>query len=645
MRIPEHVKDLIYQATDIVDVVGDYVQLKKKGANYWGLSPFRNERTPSFSVHREKGIYKDFSSGKGGTAVGFLMELEGYTYTEALLHLARKYNIEVPLEEGDTAERSDARESLSALNNYAARWFHTQLMESAEGKSHAQTYFRERGFTEETLTRWQLGYSPESWDAFTQHALQQQYQEKFLLDTGLSLRSEKTGNLLDRFHGRVMFPILDITGKVAGFGARILGTDPKAAKYLNSPDSPVYNKSQMLYGLYFARQKIRDQGRAILVEGYTDVLALHQAGIQTAVASCGTSLVEDQVRILGRYTREIVILYDGDSPGIQATRRAIPLILAQGLTPRVLHLPEGHDPDSYLKQYGPAAFETYAVEHTQGFLSFLVQLLVPAGSDTPVRARAAEELAELVALIPDAIAQDLYLQELAGLLRLEQDLLRNAVQQKTHEQATRLQKRQAREHRNQVETVQPAIAPEDSQVTVNPLEVHEREILRLLINYPQEMVEYEGRTLSVFELMTEYVSEITFGSEIYEQIRQYFFIYYPQRQEATLALMQDELPQPVAYAVNTLLGESHHLSEHWQRIDVNTPLKDANLSAVVDQVILYYKRARYLRMQQELLASLRAQQEGDPDGHAPETLVLLQRSMKLDVLLQQVSSQLKNVVY
>lgn len=643
MRISEHVKDLIYQATDIVDVVSDYVQLKKRGANYWGLSPFKTERTPSFSVHREKGIYKDFSSGRGGTAVGFLMELEGFTYTEALLHLARKYNIDVPLEEGEDAVRADTRESLFALNQYAAKWFHDQLLTTDEGKAHALSYFKERGFDQSTLARWQLGYSPAGWDVFSAHAVQRQFQEAFLLDTGLSIRSEKTGNLIDRFHGRVLFPILDITGKVVGFGGRILGADAKAAKYLNSPDSAVYNKSQVLYGLYYARQTIREQGKALLVEGYTDVLALHQAGISTAVASCGTSLVEDQVRILSRYAKEITILYDGDTAGIQATRRAIPIILALGLTPSVLQLPDSHDPDSYLKQYGPAAFEAYAAANTQGFLPYLVQQLVPAGADTPTRARAAEELTALLAAIPDAIAQDLYLQELSTLLKLEQDLLRNALFQKNKDQQKQQQRQQARQQLQIAETAPPSA--EAAQVAVNPLEVHEREILRLLLNYPNEVVEFEERTLTVFELMTEYVSEITFTSEVYEQIRQHFFVYYPQRQEATLAVMQDELTQPVSYAVNALLGERYHLSERWQQIDVDTPQADQNLRQLVDQVILYYKRARYLLMQQELLANLRAQQEVDPEGLSPETATLLQRSVKLDVLLKQVSDRIKNVVY
>lgn len=638
MRIPEHVKDQIYQTADIVDVVSDYVQLKKKGQNYWGLSPFKAERTPSFSVHQAKGIYKDFASGKGGNMVGFLMELEGYTYTEALLHLARKYNIPVELEQGETTADTDARSSMAALNNWAAGWYHQQLLATDEGQTIGMAYFRERGFTQQTIEKFQLGYSPEAWDALTQAALKTQYQERYLLDTGLTLRSEKTGKLLDRFHGRVMFPILEVNGKVAGFGGRILKTDPKAAKYLNSPDSAVYNKSQLLYGLYYARQSIRSQDQAILVEGYTDVLSMHQAGLDTAVASCGTSLVEDQVKLLSRYTKNILIVYDADAAGQSATLRAIEIILAQGLTPKVLHLPDGQDPDSYLQQQGAAAFHRYAAESTQDFISFYLAGHLPDPRDTAAKAAAAEGLVQLIARIPDDLQRHLYLEEAARHLQLATDLLLNKTAQlRTHQR----QQDQRREARQQQRTLQ-ADPQEDAKTSVLPFESQEREILRLLLCYPDQWVKHEEQDTTVFELMSEMLREVQFDHPVLDQIRNHFFIYYPQRLERTIIAMMDELGQEAVPLITSLVTERYHLSESWKRIDINTPDNDSDLSLSVGQAIAYYQLHRYKQMSQQILEQIRQTQE---TGEEEELLKLLKRSTKLDKLIKPLAEKIGSVVY
>ncbi|MFN8921850.1 MAG: DNA primase [Sphingobacteriia bacterium] len=638
MRVPEHIKDQIYQTADILEVIGDYVQLKKRGTNWWGLSPFKAERTPSFSVHPQKGIFKDFASGKGGTLVGFLMEMEGYTYGEALQHLARKYNI--PLEtEQMQAEDPDARASMRALNHFAAGWFHQQLIHSEEGRTLARSYFLERGFGESIIQEFQLGYCPSGWDPFTQAALKAQYQEKFLLDTGLSLRSDKTGKLLDRFHDRVMFPILEPNGTVAGFGGRILGSDKKTAKYLNSPDSAVYNKSKLLYGLYQARNAIRTEQQAILVEGYTDVLSMHQAGLNTAVASCGTSLVAEQVQLLARYTKTILVVYDSDAAGQQATLRAMELILSAGLSARALLLPEGHDPDTYLLQEGAAAFRRYAEQHTQDVVSFFLAHNLKDPRDLGQKAQVAEALLTLIAKIPDEIQRHLYTQEAARQLQLEADLLLGKMAQlyrQDHQQQLRAAHRS--EQKAAASGLQPAQAP-----LTGHYEMQERELLRLLLNYPEQGIQYEDAPTTVFELLSEMLGELHFQHPLLERIRQHFFLYYPQRQENTVPAMIDELGSEAQSLITQLVTQKHTLSERWKQIDVDTPAADQYLDRCVTAALDYYHYHRYKQLEQELLIMIREQQGAEPAEE--EVIKLLKRTQKLDKLLKPLSERIGTVLF
>lgn len=318
-RIPQNKVDEIYAALDIVEVVGDFVQLKKRGSNFFGLSPWSNEKTPSFAVSATKGIFKDFSSGRGGSAVTFLMELEGMTYVEALEYLAKKYSIDLEYEETEESkEARSLRESLLVLNNFATKWFHQQLMESERGKRIGLSYFKERGLIQKTIDDFQLGISPDEWEAFKDEALKNQYTEEVLLASGLVGKSDKSDRLYDRFKGRLMFPIQDHMGKVIGFGGRIIGKQEGVAKYINSPETEVYHKSRVLYGISQAKQTIRDEDRAILVEGYMDVISLHQAGIRNAVAASGTALTEDQIRLIGRFSKNVLIIFDADAAGIKA---------------------------------------------------------------------------------------------------------------------------------------------------------------------------------------------------------------------------------------------------------------------------------------------------------------------------------------
>lgn len=342
-RIPANIVDQIYAAMDIVDIVGDYVQLKKKGANFWALSPFSNEKTPSFAVNPVKGIYKDFgSSGKGGNAINFLMEVEGYTYVEALKHIAKRYGIEIQEEEESPEEKEsrDKRQSLFIVNEFANRFFQEQLLETEEGKNIGLSYFKERGILDTTIKDFNLGYSADSWDTFSKAAVKQQFKDEYLTELGLASRSEKTKNLIDRFRGRVMFPIHNPVGKVVGFGGRILGNRKDVGKYINSPESEIYHKSRVLYGLYQAKKAIRDKDLCILTEGYMDTIVLHQNGIQHVVASSGTALTIEQIRLIRRFTKNVLMIYDGDNAGIKAAMRGIDLLIKEEMTAKVLVLPD-----------------------------------------------------------------------------------------------------------------------------------------------------------------------------------------------------------------------------------------------------------------------------------------------------------------
>jgi len=378
--------DRIMEATDIVEVIGEFVHLKKRGANFIGLSPFVNERTPSFTVSPAKGIFKDFSSGKGGSAVTFLMELEKFTYPEALKWLAKKYGIEVE-EEAISPENQEAdnrRESLMIVSGFAAKFFHESLLDTDEGQAIGLSYFKERGFTTETIKKFELGYSPDQWEAFSSKAIKEGYKEEFLTESGLSVKRDN-GTLYDRYRGRVMFPIHNFTGRVIAFGGRTLKTDKNVPKYVNSPESEIYHKSNVLYGLYFAKKAIRDEDNCYLVEGYADVISVHQAGIENVVASSGTSLTVEQIRLIGRLTKNVTILYDGDAAGIKAALRGLDLILEEGLNVKVVLFPDGHDPDSYVRLVGTAGFKKHIDDHKKDFILFKTDLLLKEAGNDPIK--------------------------------------------------------------------------------------------------------------------------------------------------------------------------------------------------------------------------------------------------------------------
>src|ERR1700710_3121186 len=417
--------DRIMEAIDIVDVVGEFVQLKKRGANYVGLSPFANERTPSFTVSPAKGIFKDFSSGKGGSAVTFLMELEKFSYPEALKWLAKKYGIEVEetVEAPENREAENHRESLMIVSGYAAKFFHESMLETDEGQNIGLSYFKERGFSNETIAKFELGYSPDQWEAFTGQALKEGYQEEFLVESGLSVKRDNA-SLYDRYRGRVMFPIHSFTGRVIAFGGRTLKSDKNVPKYVNSPESEIYHKSNVLYGLFFAKKAIREEDNCYLVEDYADVLSVYQAGIENVVASSGTSLTVEQIRLMGRLTKNITILYDGDAAGIKASLRGLDMILEEGLNVKVVLFPDGHDPDSYVRMVGTAGFKKHIEQNKQDFILYKTNILLKeAGKDPIRRAEVIREVVESIAKIPDSIKASVFIKECSHIMQIDERAL------------------------------------------------------------------------------------------------------------------------------------------------------------------------------------------------------------------------------
>ena len=430
--------DRILDAAQIVEVVSDFVTLRKRGVNYVGLCPFHNEKTPSFSVSPSKGLCKCFSCGKGGNAVHFIMEHEQMSYPEALRYLAKKYNIEIKEREltNEEKEVQSNRESMFIVNNFARDYFQNILKNHIDGRSIGLAYFRQRGFRDDIIDKFQLGFSTEGRDALAQEALRKGFKQEFLVKTGLCYETDDH-KLRDRFWGRVMFPVHTLSGKVVAFGGRVLSTEnKKLAKYVNSPESEIYHKSNELYGIYFAKQAIVKQDRCFLVEGYTDVISMHQSGVENVVASSGTSLTPGQIRLIHRFTNNITVLYDGDMAGIKASIRGIDMLLEEGMNIKVCLLPDGDDPDSFARKHNATEFQNFIQEHETDFIRFKAQLLMEdAGKDPMKRAELINDIVRSIAVIPEAIVRDVYIKECGQLLRMEDKLLVSEVAKRRELQA------------------------------------------------------------------------------------------------------------------------------------------------------------------------------------------------------------------
>ncbi|MDD3860721.1 MAG: DNA primase [Bacteroidales bacterium] len=487
--------DRIIDSAQIVDVIQDFVSLKRRGANFLGLCPFHNEKTPSFTVSPSKGIFKCFGCGKGGNSVNFIMEHEHLSYPEALKYLARKYGIEIEEKVLSDEEKQlgNERESLIIINEYAAKYFRNSLLNTEEGIDVGLSYFRERGFNDKIIEEFKLGYSPEQRDAFTENALRNGYKKEFLEKSGLSIFKENFQ--ADRFAGRVMFPILSLSGQVIGFGGRILKTDNKIAKYLNSPESVVYNKSRVLYGLFQAKQEIVKNQKCYLVEGYTDVISLFMSEIRNVVASSGTSLTEDQIRMIHRFTEDVTILYDGDAAGIKASLRGIDMILEQGLNVRIVLFPDGEDPDSYSKKYGSSGTISYIKSNEQDFISFKTKLLNDEAKNDPIkRSSLISDIVKSIALIDDNIKQSVYIQECSKILEISETVLYSETVKIRRKKIEESQKQQNYSNLPVSLKVIPAVP---SFVDRIYYEVQEHEIIRILLLYGNHVVDLEDTAKNI----------------------------------------------------------------------------------------------------------------------------------------------------
>jgi DNA primase len=446
--ISQNTIDNVFETARVEEVIGDFVNLKRAGSNFKGLSPFSDERSPSFMVSPAKGIWKDFSTGKGGNSVKFLMEHSQFTYPEAIRYLARKYNIEIEETEQTDAEKAmtDVRESMYLVSEFAAKYFQDVLINSEEGKAIGLSYFKERGFTNETIKKFDLGYSPETWDALTKEALGKGYKLEFLESTGLTIAREDRP--FDRFKGRVMFPIQSMSGRVLGFGGRILTNDKKAAKYLNSPESDIYHKSKVLYGIYHAKQSIAKQNNCYLVEGYTDVIQFSQAGIENVVASSGTALTPDQIRLINRLTRNITVLFDGDAAGLRASIRGIDLILEEGMNVRVCSFPDGEDPDSFARKNSHDDLVAYLENNSKDFIQFKASILMNEAKNDPIKkADLIRDMVTSISKIPDRIQREVYIQECARIMDISEQVLVSTLAQLIQKDIAEANKKQKQEQK------------------------------------------------------------------------------------------------------------------------------------------------------------------------------------------------------
>lgn len=449
-RIDQETVQKILDTADIVEVVSDFVHLKRRGANYIGLCPFHNERTPSFSVSKSKGICKCFSCGKGGSPVNFIMELEQMSFNEALRYLAKKYNIEIQEHEMSQQEREEqsARESMLAVNDFAMKHFEQNLTDTAAGRDIGLAYFRERGINDAMIRRFHLGYSLEERDRLYQEAVRAGYSGKYLLDTGLCYKPEGREEVRDRFRGRVIYPVFTVSGKVVAFGGRTLRKDKDVAKYVNSPESAIYRKSYELYGLYQAKQSIVRKDKCILVEGYMDVISMHQSGVENVVASSGTSLTEGQIRLIHRFTENVTVIYDSDPAGIKASMRGIDLLLAEGMNIKVLLLPEGDDPDSFAQGHTSSEVEAYLAENEQDFISFKTRILLDGLENDPIsRSKAIQNIVRSISMISNDITRTLYIGECSRMMGVGEKVLALQVERFIAERLER-ESQEAQRRRN-----------------------------------------------------------------------------------------------------------------------------------------------------------------------------------------------------
>lgn len=647
LMITQHTIDKVFDAARVEEVIGEFVQLKKTGSNFKGLSPFTDEKTPSFVVSPVKQIWKDFSTGKGGNSVSFLMEHEHYSYPEAIKWLAKKYNIEIEeTEQSDEQKKQlNERESMFLVSKFAKDYFNDLLMNSQTGRAIGLSYFKERGFREEIIQKFDLGYCKDEWDNFTKAAIAKGFDIKYLKATGLTIVKEggDVAKKFDRFKGRVMFPIHSMSGRILGFGGRILTNDKKAAKYLNSPESEIYYKSKILYGLYHAKKEIAKQDNCFLVEGYTDVISFHQTGVENVVASSGTALTPDQIRLINRLTKNITVLFDGDAAGIRASIRGIDLILEQGLNVKVVSFPEGEDPDSFAKGQSSADLKRYLDEKAQDFIEFKVSLLMKDAQNDPIKkATLIRDIVTSISKIPDGIQREVYVQECARIMDISEQVLFDELAQLLHKVVgnrnsksnfsnsvkTLTAERSDIQKGNRLEVLRAKGIGNQSQ-KVDQVSILEKEIIRILLLYGNEIVDFVnwvdafdkyGRPILEKE---EYQStvfnelylnlqedEIEFSNELFKLTYHALVNQLNQREKIVIdELIMHENLDISELVTNVLMDEERYVLSNWEKKEVFVTEVDKILPKLVTDAILNLRRVLIEKKIKGILEDIQSQRK------------------------------------
>ncbi|NMH27512.1 DNA primase [Flavobacterium silvaticum] len=647
--------DTVFETARVEEVIGDFVQLKRSGSNLKGLSPFTDERSPSFMVSPVKQIWKDFSSGKGGNAVAFLMEHEKLSYPEAIRYLAKKYNIELEETEKTDEEKAaiDARESLFLVSEFAQKWFHDTLLRTDEGQAIGLSYFKERGFTMETIKKFGLGYSPEGWEAFSKEALGKGYQLEFLEGTGLTIVRED-GRMADRFRGRVMFPIHGLSGRVLGFGGRILTNEKKVAKYLNSPESEIYHKSKVLYGIFQAKQAIAKLDNCYLVEGYTDVIQFQQAGIENVVASSGTALTPDQIRLINRLTKNITVLFDGDAAGLRASVRGIDLILEQGMNVKVCTFPDGEDPDSFAKKTPHEELVAFLEKNAVDFIRFKASLLMDEAANDPVKkAGLIRDMVVSISKIPDRIQREIYIQECSRIMDISEQVLVSSLAQIMQKEVKDADAK-LREEKKAFEVVR---NEESGQVSINVLDELERRLISILLLYGTRVEEFEDSFYKAnaegeLELVSEkkevpvynriFLSlqedETELANPVFRDIYSNLMENFQSEEGFELDKYMIQLPQEFQPVISDILmNEEREALHNWESQQIIVKLKDQSVGQYVTETILTMR----WYLVDAIIQSLKGELSSEPDADNSETL---SAAMDYGQLINSFSNKLGRVM-
>ncbi len=646
--------DNVFDAARVEEVIGDFVQLKKSGSNYKGLSPFTDERTPSFMVSPVKQIWKDFSSGKGGNVVAFLMEHEHFNYPEAIKYLAKKYGIEIEetQQTDEQKQQADERESLFLVSEFAKDYFQRMLHKTDEGKAIGLSYFKERGFTQETIEKFDLGFSPQKWDAFTTEALKKGYKAEFLEKTGLSIFKEE--KQFDRFRGRVIFPIHSMSGRALGFGGRILENQKKAAKYLNSPESEIYHKSKVLYGIYYAKQAIAKEDNCYLVEGYTDVIQMHQAGIENVVASSGTALTPEQIRLINRLTKNITLLFDGDEAGSRASLRGVDLILEQGMNVKICNFPEGEDPDSFAKANTTEDIQDYLEKNAMDFIRFKASLLMEEAKKDPIKkAEVIRDMVNSIAKIPDTIKQEIYLKECTAIMDISEQVLYSSLAQVQAKQSGNTNYKNKPQPRQEMHLVKPA----QQKPKINQQYQLERQIISLLLRYGNVQDEFEDFILKVAddgdlqleeEIQTAKVyekifldlqeDEIEFTNTNFKELYQLIIEKFNQNQELDIRELVNSVKPELASEITSIIMEEERESLHkWHEQDIYVTDRSELEPREVNETILNLRRFLIKKKVNDLLESIKEKRtESNTD--------VIQETMDYKSLEVLISRKLNRVI-